>query len=240
MSVNLIPRQIQVIVNGVDRTANFKSFSGGDSRDLSGIVTFSGTIVFKSNGLTLPAWMDVLTETGRAGLERGVNILLYQNGALHPRGRLVVQKTPTPAIYSSVSNGLELSVEVGDRLAAANFRVPIDNVAGGEYGISTGRATIAQRLLLAAKIGTQLSPVTCAIPGSLNYPAIRGTESYISTLGRLALGNGYVVCENHNNPAELEVRPLPGRDPAFDINAPGWVLTPGTDIVELTPNGVIS
>ena len=152
MVVNLILRQVQVLVNGVDRTAFFKSFSGGDSRDLSGVVTFSGTVVFKAPGLTIPEWMNVLIESGRAGLERGVPVLIYQNGAIHPRGRLLILRTPTPAVYSSVSNGLELSVEVGDRLAGASFRVPIDQAAGGNYGISTLRSTIAQNLLTAARI----------------------------------------------------------------------------------------
>ena len=95
--LNLIPRDIAVFVNGVDRSASFKTFQGSDAKlsTSTGLIPFTGKLVLVSPTMTLPTWMNVVLNPG--SWCRGIPVVIYQNAAIHPKGVLYILRTPSPA-----------------------------------------------------------------------------------------------------------------------------------------------
>ena len=220
--LNLIPRDVAVFVNGVDRSTSYKSFQGSDAKlsTNSGLLPFTGKLVLASPTMTLPVWMNVILNPG--SWCRGIPVVVYQNGAIHPKGVLYILKTPSPAQYVEPGKPPELEIEVGCILAANSWREPDGNVTDTQFGYPLPLATVAQQILTYCGI-IQSLPLT----GTVNTPVIKQGGSYLEALGKYALGTGLAVLRD--NQGVIEAIKIPNENGARDFATPEWTITPGTN-----------
>ena len=182
--INLIPRDFQLLIDGLDCTTALSQITGGFSHfDSSGLIKISGELELKR-----PLdWTEDLDDRTNSRWARGKEVLFLigdNNDTLQPApilGRLYILSSE----YDEINT---LKIELGCKLTLLDYRTP----PGEGYCVPVGTGKpfneIGEDLLAKAGITGGFQG---ELPGNLYVPTSKlGSESYIGLFGKLCYAQG--------------------------------------------------